>query len=92
MITWQAAKVASPDLSSSTAANELPFGFSGAYWLDVRGYDPVATVASLEPERCPELRRWQADRLSANPPAQPYSPSGARAECEPGTRTPHEWI
>ncbi|MEZ4588985.1 MAG: alpha/beta hydrolase [Gemmatimonadales bacterium] len=48
MITRQAARVESPDLSSSTAANELPFGFSGAYWLDVRGYDPVATAASLD--------------------------------------------
>jgi uncharacterized protein len=47
-ITRQAAKVESPDLSPSTPANELPFGLSGAYWLDLRGYDPVATAAELD--------------------------------------------
>jgi len=47
MITRQAAKVESADLSPSTPAGELPFGYAGAYWLDVRGYDPVSTAASL---------------------------------------------
>jgi dienelactone hydrolase len=47
-VTRQAAMVESPDLSSSTPANELPFGLSGAYWLDLRGYDPVATAAELD--------------------------------------------
>lgn len=46
-ITRQAAMVDSPDLSPATPATELPFGFSGAYWLDLRGYDPVATAAAL---------------------------------------------
>lgn len=47
MITRQAARVESDDLSPSTPASELLFGFSGAYWLDVRGYDPVLTAAGL---------------------------------------------
>ena len=46
-ITRQAAMVDSPDLSASTPASELPFGLSGAYWLDLRDYDPVATAAAL---------------------------------------------
>ncbi|HEU5348082.1 MAG TPA: alpha/beta fold hydrolase, partial [Ktedonobacterales bacterium] len=46
-ITRQAALVESPALSPSTPASELPFGLSGAYWLDLRGYDPVATAAAL---------------------------------------------
>jgi dienelactone hydrolase len=47
VITEQAANVESPDLSPSTPASELPFRFPGAYWLDLRGYDPVSTAASL---------------------------------------------
>ena len=47
-ITRQAAMVDSPDLSPSTPASELPFGLSGAYWLDLRSYDPVATAAELD--------------------------------------------
>jgi len=47
MIEKQAALVDSPNLSMSTPASELPFGFSGAYWLSVRNYDPVATAATL---------------------------------------------
>ncbi|AQZ62182.1 Hydrolase (HAD superfamily) [[Actinomadura] parvosata subsp. kistnae] len=46
-ITRQAARVDDPDLSAETPAAELPFGYSGAYWLDLRGYDPVATAAAL---------------------------------------------
>ncbi|GAA5057119.1 hypothetical protein GCM10023259_040770 [Thermocatellispora tengchongensis] len=41
-ITRQAARVGSPHLSAETPAAELPFGYSGSYWLDLRGYDPVA--------------------------------------------------
>ena len=26
----------------------LPFGLPGAYWLDLRDYDPVATAAALD--------------------------------------------
>ena len=46
-IVRQAAAVESPDLSPSTPAGELPFGLSGSYWLDLRGYDPVTTAAAL---------------------------------------------
>lgn len=44
----QAALVDGPELSSSTPASELPFGLSGAYWLDLRSYDPVSTAAALD--------------------------------------------
>ena len=47
-ITQQAAVVDSSDLSPSTPAGELPFGLSGSYWLDLRGYDPVATAAAID--------------------------------------------
>ena len=47
-ITRQAAMVGSPDLSPSTPAVELPFGFSGSYWLDQRGYNPVKAAAALD--------------------------------------------
>jgi dienelactone hydrolase len=47
-ITRQAAVVESAQLSADTPAAELPFGFSGAYWLDLRGYDPAATAAGLD--------------------------------------------
>jgi uncharacterized protein len=35
------------DLTADTPTDELPFGVPGSYWLDVRGYDPVATAAAL---------------------------------------------
>ena len=47
-ITRQAAVVDSPDLSPATPADTLPFGLTGAYWLDLRGYDPVSTAAALD--------------------------------------------
>ena len=43
----QAANVERADLSSSTPAEDLPLGYSGAYWLDMRDYDPVATAGRL---------------------------------------------
>jgi dienelactone hydrolase len=43
----QAAAVDSPGLSPSTPASELPFGGPAPYWLDLRGYDPVAVAAAL---------------------------------------------
>jgi dienelactone hydrolase len=46
-LTRQAELVDSPDLSPATPASELPFGVPAAYWLDLRGYDPVATAAAL---------------------------------------------
>jgi dienelactone hydrolase len=48
VIARQAAMVDSPNLSSSTPASELPFGYSGSCWLDMRGYDPVSTAAALD--------------------------------------------
>jgi dienelactone hydrolase len=47
-ITRQAARVESLDLEPATPASELPFGLSGAYWLDLRSYDPVSTAAGLD--------------------------------------------
>jgi len=38
-------KVKSEDLKPDTPANELPLGIPAPYWLDLRGYDPVATLA-----------------------------------------------
>jgi len=42
-----AANVDSPQLSRRTDPATLPFGYSGAYWLDVRDYDPVGTARQL---------------------------------------------
>ncbi|MGW0807923.1 serine aminopeptidase domain-containing protein [Nonomuraea sp. NPDC002799] len=73
VITRQAALVDSPDLSPATPAAELPFGYSAAYWLDLRGYDPVAAAAALgkpmlilqggrdyQVTVADDLARWQA--------------------------------
>jgi uncharacterized protein len=46
-MSGQARLVDSPGLSPSTPATELPFGVPAAYWLDIRGYDPVAVAAAL---------------------------------------------
>jgi dienelactone hydrolase len=43
----QARRVDSPGLSSPTPTSELPFGVPASYWLDLRGYDPVAAAAAL---------------------------------------------
>jgi dienelactone hydrolase len=47
-LTRQAAAVDAPELSPSTPKEELPFGVSASYWLDVRDYDPAATAATLD--------------------------------------------
>jgi dienelactone hydrolase len=47
-ISRQARTVDSPELSPATPAADLPFGFPAPYWLDLRGYDPVATAAALD--------------------------------------------
>jgi pimeloyl-ACP methyl ester carboxylesterase len=39
------AKVKSKDLSADAPASELPLGIPAPYWLDLRGYDPVAALA-----------------------------------------------
>ncbi|WP_103351134.1 alpha/beta hydrolase [Amycolatopsis sp. CA-128772] len=46
-VTRQAALVESPGLSPSTPSADLLFGWPASYWLDLRGYDPVATAAAL---------------------------------------------
>jgi dienelactone hydrolase len=47
IVTRQAEAVDSPDLSPGTPEADLPFGVPAAYWLDLRGYDPAATAATL---------------------------------------------
>lgn len=42
-----AANVDSPQLSRRTDPRTLPFGYSGAYWLDLRAYDAVGTAREL---------------------------------------------
>ena len=46
-ITEQAGVVESVGLDSSTPAGKLPFGYSAAFWLSMRSYDPVAIAAEL---------------------------------------------
>ncbi|HEV3359033.1 MAG TPA: alpha/beta fold hydrolase [Pseudonocardiaceae bacterium] len=41
------ALVDSPELSPETPAADLPFGWSGSYWLDLRADDPVARAVAL---------------------------------------------
>ncbi|GII35193.1 hypothetical protein Pph01_01960 [Planotetraspora phitsanulokensis] len=48
MITRQAAMTDSPDLSPDTPATDLLFGYTAAYYLDLRDYDPVATASALD--------------------------------------------
>ncbi|MER7827968.1 dienelactone hydrolase family protein [Streptomyces sp. NPDC096097] len=45
-ITRQAA-IVETSLSPGTPREDLPFGLSASYWLDLRSYDPVATAACL---------------------------------------------
>ena len=47
-ITRQAARVESADLAPATPAADLLFGWSAAYWLDLRQYDQVAVAAALD--------------------------------------------
>ncbi len=37
-----------PDLSPTTSTSDLLFGWSASYWLDLRGFDQVATAAALD--------------------------------------------
>ncbi|MEE1770210.1 alpha/beta fold hydrolase [Streptomyces sp. JV185] len=48
----QSALVAGGELAPDTPPELLPLGFSAAYWLDLRAYDPVTTAAGLA---CPML-------------------------------------
>jgi dienelactone hydrolase len=47
-VARQAALVEDPGLSPATPAADLLFGWPASYWLDLRGYDPVATAAALD--------------------------------------------
>ena len=42
------AKVKDPGLAPSTPAAELPFGVTGRYWLDLRGYDPAESAKGID--------------------------------------------
>src|SRR6266516_3252311 len=46
-LSRQARMIDSPGLSPSKPTREMPFGVPASYWLDLRGYDPVATAAAL---------------------------------------------
>jgi uncharacterized protein len=72
-LTAQARMVDSPGLSRETPDAELPFGVPAPYWLDLRGYDPVAVAAGLPQPMlilqggrdyqvtvADDLSRWQA--------------------------------
>lgn len=43
----QVARVKSPELSAQTPTTDLPLGLPAAYWLDLRGHDPIATASKL---------------------------------------------
>jgi pimeloyl-ACP methyl ester carboxylesterase len=46
-LTRQAQLVDSAELSAGTPTSELPLGSPATYWLSIRDYNPVSTVASL---------------------------------------------
>ena len=46
-IDEQVALIESADLSPATPAADLPFGWPGSYWLEIRDDDPVGTAAAL---------------------------------------------
>jgi dienelactone hydrolase len=47
-LTVQVARVKEPGLSLDTPASDLPLGVPAAYWLDLRGYDPVGAALEVE--------------------------------------------
>ena len=47
LIKRQARRVTSRRLTADTPPARLPFGYSGRWWLDVRGYDAVDTAVRL---------------------------------------------
>ncbi|MGZ0151804.1 alpha/beta hydrolase family protein [Kribbella sp. WER1] len=40
--------IAADTVTADTPASDLPFGAPASFWLDQRGYDPVATAAKLD--------------------------------------------
>src|SRR6266487_6171793 len=104
-ITRQARLVDSPDLSSSTPASDLPFGTPASYWLDLRGYDPVAVAAALgkpililqggrdyQATVAEDLARWRAG-LAHRPDVtiRVYHPDNHMFFPGTGTSTPAEY-
>src|SRR6266542_4361904 len=104
-ITRQARLVDSPDLSSSTPASDLPFGTPASYWLDLRGYDPVAVAAALgkpililqggrdyQATVAEDLARWRAG-LAHRPDVtiRVYDPDNHMFFPGTGTSTPAEY-
>lgn len=72
-IDRQIALIESPDFSPTTPGADLPFGWPGSYWLDIRDDDPVGTAAALHKPMfiaqgardyqvtvADDLTRWQA--------------------------------
>jgi uncharacterized protein len=72
-VAAQAKRVDDPGLSPATPDAELPFGVPALYWLDLRGYDPVAVAVGLRQPMLilqggrdyqvtvdDDLSRWQA--------------------------------
>jgi fermentation-respiration switch protein FrsA (DUF1100 family) len=47
LIEQQVANVKSDKLAADTPLSELPLGIPAKYWLDLRGYDPVAAAKAL---------------------------------------------
>ena len=47
-VRQQVSRVKSPELSAQTPVADLPLGLPASYWLDLRGFDPVATARKLE--------------------------------------------
>ncbi|HEX4224432.1 MAG TPA: alpha/beta fold hydrolase [Pseudonocardiaceae bacterium] len=46
-IDGQVAFIEGPDLAPTTPAADLPFGWPGSFWLEVRDDDPVGTAAAV---------------------------------------------
>jgi uncharacterized protein len=46
-LATRVARVKDADLSETTSPEDLPLGLTPAYWLYLRGYDPIATAQAL---------------------------------------------
>lgn len=96
VIEDQVALVKSPELSPDTPTDKLPLGINGTYWLDLRGYDPVAEAARLGKPvlvchgevdyqvTLPELERWKKG-LADHPDATIKLYEGLSHPFTPGT-------
>ncbi len=101
----QALLVDSPGLSDSTPSSKLPLGVPAAYWLDLRGYDPVASARALDrpililqggrdyqATVADDLARWEAG-LAGHPDVTVHVYPADNHLCFPGTgpSTPEEY-